>query len=49
MKLNWNLLGGGGGGGAKQRNLLVGGYGYFLELHQNVIPGWMFKVLPISM
>ena len=40
----------GGEGGAKQTNLLVGEYyGYFLELHQNVIPDWMFKVLPISL
>ena len=31
MKLNWNFLGG--GGRAKQKNLLWGEYGYFLELH----------------
>ena len=35
MKLNWNFLGGGGGGGwdAKQKSLLWGEYGYFLELY----------------
>ena len=32
MKINWNFLRGG-GGGCKTKNLPLGEYGYFVELH----------------
>ena len=43
MKLNRNFFGGG-GGGTKQKNLPLGEYGYFLELHNQ--PWSCFKPKP---
>ena len=35
IKLNWNFRRGWGGGGSLGKSLPWGGYGYFLELHNN--------------
>ena len=48
MKLNWKFQGwregGGGGGGGVQPKTFCGGYGYFLEQHNEILQCLGFRI-----